>query len=136
MYNGFYEDGDKCPECSGILEYKLAGDCSCHISPPCKACTDATLACCECGYEPDEPDHKYISSGYPGLSIKQYKPKPLDKNKIDWRCKPHSGSSMIKEGVYPTWATIEDVRKKVDGTFGGRFSSFGYGKFIFIAYTD
>jgi hypothetical protein len=31
---------------------------------------------------------------------------------------------------------MEDVRKEVDGTFGGRFEYFEDGKFKFIAYTD
>lgn len=43
---------------------------------------------------------------------------------------------MIKEGVYPDGTTIQEVRKVVDGTFGGGFESFRNGKFKFIAYTD
>lgn len=50
------DPGDSCPRegCPGVLELVLAGDCSCHIAPPCSACTDATLVCSECGREPEE----------------------------------------------------------------------------------
>ena len=61
---------------------------------------------------------------------------PLDNTKVSWRDKSHSSCSMVKEGVYPLGMTAEEVRKHVDGTFGGRFESFGGGQFRFIAYTD
>lgn len=61
---------------------------------------------------------------------------PLDNNKVSWRDKPHSSCSMVKEGVYPAGMTQAEVRKEVDGTFGGHFEQFGGGKFRFIAYTD
>ena len=64
----------------------------------------------------------------------------LDPTKVDFVSKLHSSCSMIKEGVYPQSgndaADREMVRKEVDGTFGGRFESFGGGRFKFIAYTD
>lgn len=60
----------------------------------------------------------------------------LDATKIDWHDLPHSGSSMAKRGVYPDGTTREHVEAKVRGTFGGRFESFGGGKFLYIAYTD
>lgn len=56
--------------------------------------------------------------------------------RVQFRCESHSSSSMIKEGTYPEGMSQEEVRKQVDGTFGGRFESFGGGKFRFIAYTD
>ncbi|WP_413194216.1 hypothetical protein [Pararobbsia alpina] len=65
-----------------------------------------------------------------------WKPRPLDPTRIDYRNHPHSSCSMIKEGVYPEGTTIDEVRKVVDGTFGGRFEYFRDGKFKFIAYTD
>lgn len=40
--------------CEGIMEIKPAENCSCHISPPCSACTDASLWCPECEYEIEE----------------------------------------------------------------------------------
>lgn len=53
----------------------------------------------------------------------------LDHTKIDWHSKPHSGSSMVKEGVYPDGTTKAQVEEKVRGTFGG-------GRFRYVAYTD
>jgi hypothetical protein len=45
-------EGGRCPACGedGALSYKV-GDCSCHIMPPCPACTDARLKCVACGEE-------------------------------------------------------------------------------------
>lgn len=60
----------------------------------------------------------------------------LDPTKIDFHSLPHSSSSMIKRGVYPPGTTREQVEEKVRGTFGGRFDSFGDGKFQYTAYTD
>ncbi len=45
-------DGDKCPECkTGTLVWEHPDDCSCHLSPPCAACTSAPLTCDNCGQE-------------------------------------------------------------------------------------
>lgn len=60
----------------------------------------------------------------------------LDPTKISWKSKPHSNSSMIKEGIYPEGTSRQEVEKEVAGTFGGRFEHFGDGKFKYIAYTD
>ncbi len=139
MIDGYHEEGDTCPEpkCKGVLKFIRIAPCSCHISPPCSACTDAPLTCPECGWEAPEhePEHKYVPAA-PGLAMMVHRPRPLDGTKIDYRSKSHTGSSMIKEGVYPEGTTREEVQKVVDGTFGGRFTSFGNGRFQFIAYTD
>jgi hypothetical protein len=60
----------------------------------------------------------------------------VDATKLHYRSEPHSSCSMSKVGTYPDGMTIQQVRKEVNGTFGGRFDSFGDGKFRFIAYTD
>ncbi|AWG45804.1 MULTISPECIES: hypothetical protein [unclassified Massilia] len=62
----------------------------------------------------------------------------LDRTKIDWCSKSHSNASMIKEGVFPPGTSSADVRKLVDGSFGGRFEYFDEKRceFKFIAYTD
>ena len=60
----------------------------------------------------------------------------LDPTKIDFHSLPHSGSSMMKKGVYPEGTTRAQVEEKVLGTFGGRFESFGNGRFVYIEYTD
>lgn len=50
------EEGEKCinSDCSGIYELELADNCSCHINPPCRSCTDVQLSCSDCGYSEDE----------------------------------------------------------------------------------
>lgn len=46
MYCGFYEEGDKCPECSnGKFKYVREGSCTCHISPPCSSCVNQIIVC-------------------------------------------------------------------------------------------
>ena len=90
MYCGYFEEGDKCPECEeGKLYYPLVENCSCHINAPCSACTNKSLVCDECGYEPEEEPYKDIpiTLGTPSLYVREYKPKPLDNTKIDYRTK-------------------------------------------------
>ena len=136
MYNGYFEEGDNCTECqTGKFYYPPVEQCSCHINPPCSACTDRQLTCNSCGHIPEEPPQKDVFVA-PGIAIREYKPRPLDNTKIDYRSKMHTAATMIKEGVYPEGTTMEEVRKVVNGTFGGRFDFFKNGKFKFIAYTD
>ncbi|MDH3326888.1 MAG: hypothetical protein OEM38_09255 [Gammaproteobacteria bacterium] len=123
-----------CGFCEGEIETRAVENCSCHISPPCSACTEPRNFCPECGWEEaDEPieEPKYTCKPY-----ESPKPSPMDNTKIDWRYKPHTHFTMIKYGVYPEGTTMAEVKKEVDGTFGGRFNYFGGGKFEFIAYTD
>jgi len=128
--------------CAGIIcERIVDGCCSCHISAPCGFCTTNREWCPECGWKAS--DHEYHFNGYivtpgenPEDAWKSWKPRPLDPRQIDWHSRSHSNSSMIKEGVYPPGTTANDVVEKVRGTFGGRFESFGGGKFKYIAYTD
>jgi hypothetical protein len=137
MYAGYQEEGDTCPEigCSGKLYYPKSDNCSCHISPPCHSCTSVVLTCKECGWEEDAPEYVYMPVA-PGLYMREDKPRPLDNTKIDYRIQMHSGCSQKCVGVYPEGTTATEVKAKVNGTFGGRFESFGNGKFVFIAYTD
>lgn len=136
-----HEEGEVCGRdgCAGVIEFKPhPGNCSCHISPPCSACTSVDLHCPECGWDAAEfrfNDH-IVTVNKQTQVYESWRPRPLDKTKIDWHSKSHTNSSMIKEGVYPEGATRDDVRKVVDGTFGGRFEQFGGGTFKFIAYTD
>ena len=58
------EEGDPCPQpwCeTGELQVVRPDDCSCHIDPPCVACTHRGLECDECGWVPgddiDEAEH-------------------------------------------------------------------------------
>ena len=134
---GYLEEGDRCPEkmCRGIMNFVRQDSCSCHINPPCSACVNALLVCSDCGFVDDSEPEKYVAVA-PGLSMLVHKPMPLDSTKIDWRNKMHTNSSMIKEGVYPEGTTRAEAEAMVKGTFGGRFKSFGDGRFTYIAYTD
>jgi hypothetical protein len=124
--------------CAGTMIFPETENCSCHISPPCRACTDKALECSDCGHEIEfEPFNDHVLTVYPKTrKIESYKLRELDNTKIDWHSFSHSNSSMIKRGVYPSGTGHDEVRKLVDGTFGGRFNYFGDGKFEFVAYTD
>lgn len=146
-----FEEGSTCGRdgCCGAIETRESENCSCHISPPCSSCTAPRNYCDTCDWdEADEPapESKPLTQAendvWAGWLKEQDRLRnlPLDNTKVSWRFKPHSNSSMIKEGVYPQSgndaADREMVRKEVDGTFGGRFERFGGGRFKFIAYTD
>lgn len=47
------EEGGICP-CGGIYIYVPDGDCACHISPPCDACTNSYLECNLCHAWPED----------------------------------------------------------------------------------
>ena len=139
-----YSEGDTCGRegCLGEIRLEKVENCSCHISPPCWAHENADMCCPGCGWRAaDDPlcvrEISSISLGDP-LPYIQTKPRVLDPTKIDWVAKPHSSSSMIKEGVFPVGTTSKEVEEKVRGTFGGRFERFDAknGFFKYIAYTD
>lgn len=139
MYLGFYEENDSCPKCfKGKLYFPKTDNCSCHLNAPCSACVDKLLVCDTCHEEIEQPEYKDIPIilGEPILLMREYRPRPLDNTKIDYRTKMHTHFSMILEGVYPEGTTKDEVLKKVRGTFGGRFEYFKNGKFKYIAYTD
>ena len=140
-----YLDGETCGRngCDGVI-VRPATDCSCHISAPCSGCTSVCEYCPECGWGAG-PEHlqqmleelnDYTRVKAADGLYMAWKPRELDPSRVDWHSYPHSGCSMIKRGVYPDGVTISDVRKLVDGTFGGRFNYFRDGVFEFIAYTD
>ena len=147
MKHGFgYAEGDVCnryefvgPYCKGVIQTHPSEGCSCHINPPCSSCTAPRNFCPVCEWEEknDMPFNDHIVNVDPKTGVfKHYEWRKLDNSKIDWHSKEHTSSSMIKEGVYPAGTTQDEVRKLVDGTFGGRFEHFGKGHFKFIAYTD
>lgn len=49
--------GDACP---GILETAAVEGCSCHINPPCSACTEDWTFCPECGWEAENKIRDYV----------------------------------------------------------------------------
>ncbi|MBA4710519.1 hypothetical protein [Aquitalea aquatica] len=134
-------EGETCKRmgCQGVIEEHPRENCSCHISPPCHYCTTPREYCPDCGWEAKDDmviNDCVVNVNKETGTYRTWTPRPLDETKIDWHSKSHSSCSMIKEGCYPLGTTIEEVRKVVDGTFGGSFESFGGGKFKFIAYTD
>lgn len=136
MHRGFIEEGDLCPECKDSrIDWEEHPGCSCHINPPCSGCTDRRLVCSACDWRDEAPECTCKAAGG-GISEMVYRPKPLDNTKVDWRYEPHTHFSMKKKGVYPEGMEKEAVEREVRGTFGGRFLSFGGGKFSYIAYTD
>lgn len=141
MSNFGYEAGDKCLRdgCDGVIQERPVENCSCHITAPCNKCTSPRAYCETCDW--DESEDEIVNDYVVRVDKKtgayrSWDPRPLDQSKIDWRSKPHSSSSMIKEGVFPVGTTSKEVEEKVRGTFGGRFEYFLDGKFKYIAYTD
>ena len=135
--------GDVCGRngCAGIIDEHEKRGCSCHINPPCSACTEPRGYCPECGW--DERNEIEVEDWQRmdvevdiGRIEKHLFKRTLDSTKIDYVIKGHTHFSQICEGVYPLTATQDDVRKVVCGTFGGRFVYFCDGKFKYIAYTD
>lgn len=136
-----YCEGDTCNRkgCQGYIETHPVVGCSCHINPPCSACTSPRNYCAACGWE--EKNEERVN----GFAIqvdpetrdyKSWEPIPLDPTKIDYRVLAHTGASQICEGVYPDGTTMAQVLECVKGTFGGRFENFGNNRFKYIAYTD
>ena len=185
-----YQEGGKCPECGGALFYPPVEDCSCHISPPCSACTDNVLLCHDCDFEwcpsYDEPTQPSVRQhptfipatidgrapeteviyeepqfccgqnytyedlsrfysaqyGFPYTVYSMddfgdlYTSSRYNLYEINAKVALHTTFTMRVSGWYPPHLTKEDVREKVNGTFGGRFVEFDNGQFSFIAYTD
>jgi len=55
---GDYE-GEVCGRrgCTGVIRFRESdAQCSCHINPPCSACTDKVLECPECEITSEDDD--------------------------------------------------------------------------------
>lgn len=139
-------EGETCwrDGCKGIISQHDVENCSCHINPPCGACTSPREYCLVCSWAAADEDDtfndhtvKYTNKEH-GIfgGLESWKPRPLDPRKLDYHNLSHSNSSMIKRGVYPPEMTSKEVEEKIKGTFGGRFNYFGNGKFEYVAYTD
>lgn len=136
-----YCEGDICHRdgCQGVIaEGDREDGCSCHINPPCSACTTPRNFCPVCDWqEKDDPlvimevKTIYVADGFV-----ERKKRVLDPTKIDYRIEGHSNSSQKVIGVYPEGTSSKEVEAVVKGTFGGRFNSFSGGRFEYIAYTD
>jgi hypothetical protein len=136
IVEGIFE-GDVCNRegCNGIINTHPVRGCSCHINPPCSACTEPRNFCSDCGWEEreEESENKEVVTKPTPMIFER---KPLDPTRIDWYSKGHTHFSILKIGVYPEDTDIREVEKVVRGSFGGRFKSFGNGKFEYVAYTD
>lgn len=134
-----YQEGELCRRnnCQGLIKESEVEGFSCHINPPCGACTEDRSYCPVCDWrgKDDEIINNYRVSAYKPTGVFMEKRK-LDPTKLDWHSMSHSSCSMIKEGVYPPEMSRVDVEAAVVGTFGGRFEYFGGGKFKYVAYTD
>lgn len=149
-----YGEGETCGRdgCVGVIDMHPVENCSCHISPPCSACTDPRNFCPECDWEeaddpaPASPPPKKEQQAAWAAQREKWKPRTLadlDGSKIDWIHVPSDSTcSMIKEGVYPEGVPREKLVKAINGTFGGSFL-YHYapengkpGRFKFLAYTD
>jgi hypothetical protein len=141
-----YEEGGVCNRngCTGIIAEHPVENCSCHIDPPCGACTTPREYCPVCDWcitDDETPFNDFLVGPVKADGAwTHYRPRPLDATKIDWHSKSHTSSSMIKAGVYPQSGDDEADRvavlAMVKGTFGGRFNKFGNGSFEYVAYTD
>ena len=135
-----YAEGDTCNRkgCKGVIALHDTEGCYCHINAPCRACTSPRGYCPDCDWqEKDDPlVIMEVTAIYLPIGFTERKKRVLDPTKIDYRVKAHSNSSQLCIGVYPPDATSKDVEAVVRGTFGGRFKSFGNGRFEYVAYTD
>lgn len=147
------EEGATCWRngCQGVIKERPVENCSCHISPPCGACTTPREWCPECDWSAQEEERTFYFNElrcvaisredarlgmYGSEPLKKFEPRPLDPKKLDYRIRSHTNSSQLCEGVYPETMTRSEVEAVVKGTFGGRFLQFGGGKFQYVAYTD
>ncbi len=135
-----YEAGDTCKRqfCKGVIDLHPVEDCSCHLHPPCSACTSPRAFCPTCGWEESEDQqvNGFVGSTNKKTGIQSWERRALDTSRIDWHDLEHTHFSRIREGVCPEGTTAAQVLELVKGTFGGRFEHFGNGRFKYIAYTD
>ena len=54
IYAEDFNEGDRCPYCEGWLHFPEVENCSCHIAPPCRSCTELVLTCDHCGWEVED----------------------------------------------------------------------------------
>ncbi len=155
---GYCKD-EKCNRdgCEGIIQEKdIDGGCSCHINPPCSYCTEPKNYCSECDWDEkeendkaDQVSRKYWDDYHKRPDVIEAKRKqeeesqlfndmysgkiPVDKYRSGHR--GHTHFSQIIYGVHPNMNQSE-IREKVKGTFGGRFTRFNDYSFEYVAYTD
>lgn len=147
-----YEKGETCNRdgCKGIIEehdlehYGLSG-CSCHINPPCSACTKAREYCPECDWSHEEeidaefakrPKQKEVIFK---IKTHQEKMDELDRTKLDYFISKTWHSGMEVTGVYPEGTTKIDILNKLrvsENPNMPRFKRFTDGIFVLTYFTD
>lgn len=135
-------EGGECPECKGVMAFPPVENCSCHISPPCHACTSNLLTCSMCGLEQPIPlnEEKYrLLDG----CITEYCPtQPTmelgnGKRIFDYDYDSSSGSTMVYRGSYKGDVTPQDIINAFgSGTFGHRGPTMNNGRFTYTLITD
>ena len=136
------EEGSKCLEdgCDGAMEYPPVENCSCHINPPCGACTGQRLTCTDCGAQEERYDPPAVVYEAPLAPIMRYKQETDlgdGKRLFDCRYDGSSGSTMVWTGRYEGNVTSADIMKAFgDGTFGHRGPSIYGGHFKYTLITD
>lgn len=143
-----HEEGDACPECEGTLQYPPVRDCSCHINPPCHACTSIRLTCEDCGWEEPEPEPlppptqaerdrwaKYMADWE--AARKRGHILPGGGRIFDISYDGSSGSTMEFRGRYEGNVTAKEIFDHLgDGTFGHRGPALMNGRFTYTKITD
>lgn len=141
------EEGDACPqECGGVLYLPEPEGCSCHINPPCGACTGVVLTCRECGWEDEDIDDP-VSYTPPDPSISKARAAAYaaamtrdlgdGKRLLDIRCDSRSGSTMVYRGRFSGPVTAADIFKVFgDGSFGHRGPTLSGNSFEYTLITD
>ena len=155
---GYCKD-EKCNRdgCEGIIEERdIDGGCSCHTNPPCSYCTEPRCYCPKCEWDEkeerdreDEKQAKYWADYHKRPDVIEENKRKEEERKLFydmlWQRVPvdkfraihrgHTHFSQIIIGVHPNM-TQSEVREKVKGTFGGRFTKFNSYSFEYVAYTD
>lgn len=128
-----------CKECGEKdLETERQRDCSCHISPPCSACTDAPYICRNCG-EIYEIEHSTVKSNYKPMPLPKRKTlKDLDRTKISWLHTGNGGKTFHDiHGYAPAGTTQKDLLDHMGLTNRPclpRFKSFKSGGYFHLSY--
>lgn len=128
------EEGATCPTgCGGTLHLPPVEGCSCHIAPPCGACTDQRLTCDACGWELPEAKEEC----WPDTTTPKSEPNPWLVQHQEAKRRGHtfahggrvfdvshngrSGSTQVIEGRYEGPVTAADIIGYFgEGTFGHR----------------
>ncbi len=142
MTTPLIDENSACPdECGGVLHYPKVDNCSCHINPPCSACTDITLTCDNCGWEQEYLAPIDSSKSY---ALPEYKPFTGYEYQIAEGKRLHSvfydgssGSTMVFKGKIEGDVSAQEIFEKLgDGTFGHRGPSIFGNTFTYTKITD